>query len=88
MLLQFIIIFFSNINSLLIWIFILNSWLARTDPADVARVESKTFVVTPQRNEAVPNCKEGVNGQLGNWMSSSDLQKNIQDRFPNCMKGF
>lgn len=63
------------------------SWLARTDPADVARVESRTFVVTPERREAVPTCKEGVKGQLGNWMSPDDLQQTINDRFPKCMKG-
>lgn len=62
--------------------------MARTDPADVARVESRTFVVTPKRNEAVPNTKEGVQGQLGNWMSPENLQSAIQERFPNCMKGF
>lgn len=64
-----------------------NCWLARTDPADVARVESRTFVVTPTRHESVPNCKEGVTGQLGNWMSPEDLHKTIQERFPSCMKG-
>ena len=63
------------------------SWLARTDPADVARVESRTFVVTPKRSDAIPNRMEGVNGQLGNWMSPDDLHKAIQDRFPNCKKG-
>jgi len=64
-----------------------NCWLARTDPADVARVESRTFVVTPSRRETVPACKEGVKGQLGNWMSPDDLQQTINDRFPSCMKG-
>lgn len=61
--------------------------MARTDPADVARVESRTFVVTPNRRETVPTCQEGVKGQLGNWMSPDDLHNTINDRFPNCMKG-
>jgi phosphoenolpyruvate carboxykinase (GTP) len=63
------------------------SWLTRTDPADVARVESRTFVVTTKRSDAIPNRMDGVAGQLGNWMSPEDLPKAIQDRFPNCMKG-
>lgn len=63
------------------------SWLARTDPADVARVESRTFVVTPKKNDAIPDRMNGVTGQLGNWMSPDDLHKAIHDRFPNCMKG-
>lgn len=63
------------------------SWLTRTDPADVARVESRTFVVTTKRSDAIPNRMDGVAGQLGNWMSPDDLPKAIQDRFPNCMKG-
>lgn len=63
------------------------SWLARTDPADVARVESRTFVVTSKRSDAIPSRKEGVAGTLGNWMSPDDLHKSIQERFPNCMKG-
>lgn len=64
-----------------------NCWLTRTDPADVARVESRTFVVTTKRSDAIPNRMDGVAGQLGNWMSPDDLPKAIQDRFPNCMKG-
>jgi len=31
-----------------------NCYLCRTDPADVARVESKTFLVTPDRYQARP----------------------------------
>ena len=65
----------------------LPSWLARTDPADVARVESRTFVVTPKRQDAIPVCAEGVNGQLGHWLSPKELPQVIQDRFPNCMNG-
>ena len=68
-------------------IIVFHSWLAQTDPADVARVESRTFVVTPTRREAIPNRKDGVSGQLGNWMSPDELHKVIQDRFPSCMKG-
>lgn len=42
-----------------------NCWLARTDPADVARVESKTVISTPNRADTVPTPKDGVKGTLG-----------------------
>ncbi|KAF0310408.1 Phosphoenolpyruvate carboxykinase [GTP], mitochondrial [Amphibalanus amphitrite] len=64
-----------------------NCWLARTDPADVARVESKTFIVTEQKREAVPIPGKGVRGTLGNWMSPEDLEEAVADRFPGCMRG-
>lgn len=64
-----------------------NCYLARTDPADVARVESRTFISTERREDTIPTPKEGVKGTLGNWMSPSDLQKALDDRFPGCMKG-
>jgi len=64
-----------------------NCWLARTDPGDVARVESKTFIITKNRRETIPDTKEGVKGLLGNWMSPDDLKKEVQSRFPGCMKG-
>ncbi|TOF86440.1 hypothetical protein CGJ15_25195, partial [Vibrio parahaemolyticus] len=64
-----------------------NCWLARTDPGDVARVESKTFIVTKDRNETIPTPKKGVKGLLGNWMSIKDLKSAVQERFPGCMAG-
>ncbi|MDK2413265.1 hypothetical protein QHH03_29705, partial [Aphanizomenon sp. 202] len=64
-----------------------NCWLARTDPGDVARVESRTFIVTKERRETIPTAKEGVKGLLGNWMSPEDLKKAVKERFPGCMKG-
>jgi phosphoenolpyruvate carboxykinase (GTP) len=63
------------------------SVLAHTDPRDVARVESKTFISTESQREAVPVPKPGVKGQLGNWMSPEDLDVAIKKRFPGCMKG-
>ncbi len=42
-----------------------SSWLSRTDPADVARVESLTFISTQNKRETVPIPKEGVKGSLG-----------------------
>ncbi|XP_055472052.1 phosphoenolpyruvate carboxykinase [GTP], mitochondrial [Psammomys obesus] len=64
-----------------------NCWLARTDPKDVARVESKTVIVTPLQRDAVPLLAGGVRGQLGNWMSPDEFQRAVDERFPGCMQG-
>lgn len=64
-----------------------NCWLARTNPKDVARVESKTFICTEKREDTIPTPKDGVQGGLGNWISPSDYHTAIVDRFPGCMKG-
>ena len=62
-------------------------YLTLTDPKDVARVESKTFISTPEKLETIPPAAEGVKGTLGNWMAPEDLDKKIQELFPGCMKG-
>ncbi|XP_017014917.2 phosphoenolpyruvate carboxykinase [GTP] [Drosophila takahashii] len=64
-----------------------NCWLARTNPADVARVESRTFICTDRKEETIPTPLEGVKGALGNWISPSDMEAAVQQRFPGCMKG-
>lgn len=64
-----------------------NCWLANTDPSDVARVESRTFISTQEKYDTVPHTKEGVKGTLGNWMSPDDLQKSLDTKFPGCMRG-
>lgn len=64
-----------------------NCYLARTDPADVARVESKTFICTPRREDTIPTPRAGVKGTLGNWISSEDLKAAWDERFPGCMRG-
>jgi len=64
-----------------------NCFLARTDPKDVARVESRTVISTPDKNETIPEPSEGVKGSLGHWMSPDNLKEAIQERFPGCMKG-
>jgi len=53
----------------------------------VARVESKTVISTPEKNETIPEVAEGVKGSLGHWMSPKDLEDAVQDRFPGCMRG-
>jgi phosphoenolpyruvate carboxykinase (GTP) len=63
------------------------SWYARTDPADVARVESKTVISTTNKGDTIPTPKEGVQGKLGYWMSPTELDSALQDRFPGCLKG-
>uniref|UniRef100_A0A8D8TZS3 Phosphoenolpyruvate carboxykinase [GTP] n=2 Tax=Cacopsylla melanoneura TaxID=428564 RepID=A0A8D8TZS3_9HEMI len=65
----------------------LNCWLASTNPADVARVEDKTFICTVNRSDVVPDHKPGIKSQLGNWISPSDYDDAIKTRFPGSMKG-
>ncbi|KAH8348245.1 hypothetical protein KR084_005707, partial [Drosophila pseudotakahashii] len=64
-----------------------NCWLARTNPADVARVEGKTFISTDSKEQTVPVTEKATPGMLGNWMAEGDLQAAIKERFPGCMKG-
>nr|AGD80841.1 mitochondrial phosphoenolpyruvate carboxykinase [Acipenser baerii] len=64
-----------------------NCWLARTDPKDVARVESKTVIVTTRQRDTVPVPLGGAKSQLGNWMSEKDFERAKQERFPGCMAG-
>lgn len=64
-----------------------NCWLAQTDPIDVARVESRTFITTTEKNDTIPTPKAGVKGALGNWMSPEDMEVALDSRFPGSMKG-
>ncbi|XP_048517898.1 phosphoenolpyruvate carboxykinase [GTP] isoform X2 [Dendroctonus ponderosae] len=64
-----------------------NCWLARTNPADTARVESKTFICTENRSETIPRVQEGVKGTLGNWIAPQQMQEAIKERFTGCMRG-
>jgi phosphoenolpyruvate carboxykinase (GTP) len=64
-----------------------NCFIVRTDPADVARVESKTVVSSNEMTDTVPKPKPGVEGKLGIWMSVPDLEKGLKERFTGCMKG-
>ena len=54
------------------------SWLHRSDPSDVARVEHLTFVCTNQREEAGPN---------NNWISPADGHRQMDALFAGCMRG-
>ncbi|KAL8593085.1 protein kinase C (PKC)-like Pck2 [Nucella lapillus] len=64
-----------------------NCWLAKTDPADVARVERLTYISTTVQRDTVPTPKHSARCQLGNWMSPEDMDQELNMRFPNCMRG-
>lgn len=64
-----------------------NCWLAKTDPTDVARVESRTFISTQEKHDTAPRTKPGVKGTLANWMSPEDMETALDQRFPGCMRG-
>ncbi|VDN53774.1 unnamed protein product [Dracunculus medinensis] len=64
-----------------------NCYICRTDPRDVARVESKTFMITPNKYDSVCHIPEGVKSIMGQWMSPDDFGKELDDRFPGCMAG-
>ena len=63
------------------------SWLALTDPADVARVERLTYISTKFQRDTMPIPKYGAKSQLGNWMAPEDMDNELNMRFPDCMKG-
>lgn len=64
-----------------------NCYICRTDPADVARVEGKTFICTRDKHETIPRSRPGAKGGLGQWISPEELDKELADRFPGCMAG-
>jgi len=55
-----------------------NSFLFRTDPSDVARVEDRTYISTTSREEA---------GPTNNWVHSDALKKTMRGLYQGCMKG-
>ncbi|MCT2339546.1 phosphoenolpyruvate carboxykinase (GTP) [Corynebacterium sp. p3-SID1056] len=55
-----------------------NSFLARSNPSDVARVESRTFISTEE--------EEGA-GPTNNWMKPSALKEEMTEHFSGSMKG-
>lgn len=61
--------------------------MARTDPADVARVERRTVIATEDQRDTIPIPKTGVKGQLGYWMDTEDMDTELNMRFPGCMRG-
>lgn len=63
-----------------------NCWLARTDPRDVARVESKTFICTRDKHDVVPRGAQ-QEGALGNWMHVDELDERLEKLLRGCMRG-
>uniref|UniRef100_A0A1I7XWP9 PEPCK_N domain-containing protein n=1 Tax=Steinernema glaseri TaxID=37863 RepID=A0A1I7XWP9_9BILA len=64
-----------------------NNYLCRTDPKDVARVESKTWMVTPEKHQTVCHTAEGVEPIMGHWMGPDEFGTELDSRFPGCMAG-
>ena len=54
------------------------SFLFRTDPSDVARVEDRTYISTGSREEA---------GPTNNWVNTDELKKTMRRLYQGSMKG-